>query len=68
MTEQGSWTGAEYFALGETKERIELIDGELRASFSPARSHQGVLLQVANVLNPAARGAASTSARRPNNS
>jgi Uma2 family endonuclease len=56
----GPWTEAEFLALGETRDRIELIDGELRASPSPSRPHQGIIHNLLIQLDDAARAAGMT--------
>lgn len=49
------WTEAEYFALGETNQHIELIDGELRVNPGVSRPHQDISLNLATILKPVAR-------------
>ncbi|MFG1776188.1 Uma2 family endonuclease [Micromonospora sp. NPDC049051] len=50
----GLWTEAEYLAMGETSNRIELLDGSLIVSPAPSKRHQLVSWSLTNSLRLAA--------------
>lgn len=48
------WTEDEFFALGETGNRIQLFDGTLLVGPAPTVGHQRILGEVASALGPGA--------------
>ncbi|MEU1604785.1 Uma2 family endonuclease [Micromonospora matsumotoense] len=51
----GLWTEADYLAMGDTPNRIELLDGSLIVSPAPSKRHQLVSWSLVDSLRPVAR-------------
>jgi Uma2 family endonuclease len=50
----GLWTEADYLAISEAPDRIELLDGSLIVSPAPSRRHQRATRRLANSIEAAA--------------
>jgi hypothetical protein len=62
----GRWTEADYFALGETADRIELVDGSLLVDPVQDLLHQAVSSALVAALRPPARAVGLSAHRAVN--
>ncbi|MEV6342467.1 Uma2 family endonuclease [Actinoplanes sp. NPDC051851] len=50
----GPWTESDYLALGETGDRVELVDGTLWVSPAASKRHQRISYRLMQAIEPAA--------------